>query len=367
MKKLFSFFLLISLSCDQENVNPGAPPALKDGWETASLEQVSIDKSGIADAVERIKSNEFTDIHSMLIIRNGKLVFEEYFNGFTRNDFHVLFSASKSYSSTLIGIAIDKGYIPSTEKLLMDYFPSKTALFTSGKDKIKLADILTMSSGLEWDEWSYPGLGIENSHFQMMLAPSKIDFVLSLPLVNSPGSTFTYNTGTSNLMAPIIEHATGQSIEQFAKENLFQKLSIVNYRWKEVIDSYPSTGGSSGGLEMMPRDMAKLGQLFLDKGIWNGQRIISESWVDEALLPRMKATASINYGFQWWNRTYFKKDGNVLREFDAVGDGGQWIFVFPELDVVVAFTGGNYTWEKDGDLMFQPITILRNHILPSIE
>lgn len=366
MKIVSVVSILLCFSCQQENIGTVAPPTLQDGWETATLAQANIDEAKILEGVEKIRANEYTDIHSMLIIRNNKLVFEEYFNGFTRNDFHVLFSATKSYSSTLIGIAIDKGYIASSEVPVKDLLSSKAAFFTSGKESMTLADILSMSSGLHWDEWSTSGISPENSHEKMMLAPSQIDYVLSLPLADSPGTHFTYNTGTSNLLAPILEHSTGIAIEEFAIENLFAPLAITSYRWETVIDEYPSTGGSRGGLEMVPRDMAKLGQLYLDKGKWHDTQVVSEAWVAMATQAHINQSTAVDYGYQWWSRSYFKKDGKVLAEFDAVGDGGQWVFVFPELELVVAFTGGNYTWEKGGDLMFQPIALVQKHILPGV-
>lgn len=367
MRSFWIASLLLFYSCGQEEVRSSVPPLLADGWPTTTLDQVGIDPVVIADAVARIHAGEYTDLHSLLIIRNGKLAFEEYFNGFSRSDLHVLFSATKSYSSTLVGIAIDKGFIESVELPLKDLLPAESIFFTGGKEAITLADVLSMSSGLLWDEWSTSGVSPENSHEKMMLAPSQLEYVLSLPLVHAPGTTFTYNTGTSNLMAPIIEQATGTSIEQFAKENLLAPLHITTYRWETVIDAYPSTGGSRGGLEMVPRDMAKIGQLFLDKGRWSGTQVVSEAWVENATKARINQSTAVDYGYQWWKRSYFKKDGIVLTEFDAVGDGGQWVFVFPELDLVVAFTGGNYTWEKGGDLMFQPITLLKKYILPALK
>lgn len=292
MRKFF-FLLVVSFSCNPEHVTLEAPPALADGWETATPEQVAIDESGIAEAVSRIRASAYTDIHSMLIIRHGKLVFEAYFNGFSRTDFHVLFSATKSYSSTMLGIAIDKGYISSTNLLLKDLFPSKSSFFTTGKEEIKLVHVLTMTSGLTWDEWSTSGIGPENSHEQMMLAPSQIDYVLALPLDSPPGTKFAYSTGNSNLMAPIVEFATGTSVEQFAKDHLFGPLSITQFRWKTVIDEYPSTGRSRGGLEMTPRDMAKLGQLFLDKGKWHGEQLVSAAWVQTATEPQVRVSTEV--------------------------------------------------------------------------
>jgi CubicO group peptidase (beta-lactamase class C family) len=366
---LISTMSLHMLSCKKEDLEQYAyvpPITVNDAWTTGTLEQASIDEELVIQAVEGIQKNEYTDIHSLLIIRNGKLVFEEYFNGFAKEDFHVLFSATKSYSSTLIGIALDKNQIPSTNTFLKDFFPTKQNLFADGRESIRLSDILSMASGLQWDEWSTSATSVENDHYKMMQAASQIDYVLSLPLQYTPGTTFTYNTGLSNLMAPIIEYSSGMSVEQFAEENLLHKLSITNYRWNTAIDDYPSTGGSLGGLEMVPRDMAKLGQLFLDNGNWNNERIVSEAWVQAATQGHIQESTAINYGYQWWNRTYFRKNGNPLVEFDAVGDGGQWVFVFPELDLVVAFTGGNYTWEKDRDLMFQPVTIVQKYILPAV-
>lgn len=343
------------------------PTERGDGWSVATLSEVGIDEGPIVELTNKILADEYTDIHSMLIVRNGKLAYEAYFNGFSANAFHTCFSYTKSFSSTLIGLAIGQNLIPGVNEPIINYFPGKEALFTDGKEAITIENMLTMSAGLEWDEWTTSSLSPENSHEQMMRADSQIDHVLGLPLVNDPGTTFTYSTGLSNLMAPIIEQVSGTTVETFAEQHLLNPLGITNYRWNTVIDDFPSTGGSRGGLEMVPRDMAKLGQLFLDGGQWNGQQIISQDWTQEALTPRIQESQNINYGYQWWNRTYFRKDGEPVLEYDAVGDGGQWVIIFPELDLLVAFTGGNYTWLKESTLMFQPVNMVQQFILPAVD
>ncbi len=371
LKSLLPFLIWITFSACKSDVETTSytyslPEGLLD-WEVATLEEAGMDQSIIEDLAESIVRGEFPEVHSMLIAKGGKLVFEDYFNGFERDDLHVLFSATKSYASTLLGIAIDRGEISSVDVPIVDFFPEKQSFFNEEKENMTIKDLLTMTSGLEWDEWSTSGLDAENSHEQMMTAPSQIDFVLNLPSVNKPGALFTYNTGLSNLMAPIIENASGQPVEVYLNEHLFAKLNIATFHWEEVIDNYPSTGGSRGGLEMLPKDMIKLGQLFLNRGKWNGEQVVSEQWVEQAIKPRIEQSNSIHYGYQWWNRTYFTKDGSAVEEYDAVGDGGQWIFIFEEFDLVIAFTAGNYTWDKGPDLMFQHVNMVQHYILPAIK
>ncbi|MEO9484608.1 MAG: serine hydrolase [Ekhidna sp.] len=367
----FILLLTLNLGCKTSrdaisNYEYKPPEKQADGWNVSTLSDQNIDVAPILELVNSILNDRYTDIHSLLISRNGDLVFEEYFNGFDSDDFHVLFSATKSYSSTLIGLAIEAGHIASVDEPIAHFFTDKAALFTEEKREITLADLLTMTAGFQWDEWTTSGLSLANSHEQMMQSVSQVDYVLGLPLVSKPGTNFTYNTGLSNLMAPIIETATGESIAHYMQQELFSKLDITNYRWQTVIDDYPSTGGSRGGLEMKPRDMIKLGQLFLDGGTWKGEQVISSTWVSEALKPRISESEHINYGYQWWNRTYFSKNGVSVIEYDAVGDGGQWIFIFPEYELIVGFTGGNYTWVKEKSLMFQPVNMVQHFILPAI-
>ncbi len=368
----FILLLLLGPACSspEEGLQPYAyspPLTLSDEWATSTLTDEGLDEELLRQLVQAILQERFTDIHSILIVRHGKLVLEEYFHGFTASTPHVLFSTTKSYASTLVGIAIDQGIIDGVDGALSTLLPAHRKLLTGSKDSIRLRHLLSMSSGLAWDEWSTPGTSIENSHEQMMQAPSQIAYVLEQPLLADPGNRFTYSTGLSNLIAPILENAYGASIESFAEEVLFKPLAIRSYRWETVIDSFPSTGGSRGGLEMAPRDMIKLGQLFLNNGAWQGRQLLSAKWIETAIAPHIRQSENIDYGYQWWQRKYFRYQGKSLLEYDAVGDGGQWIFVFPELQLVVGFTGGNYTWEKGSDLMFQPVFMVQDYILPAVK
>lgn len=205
------------------------------------------------------------------------------------------------------------------------------------KKKITLKDVLTMTAGLKWNE-SVPYSNWENTHTQMTSSGNWIDFVLNLPLVEKPGDHFKYNTGTSNLLAIIIKQATGMGIDAFARKYLFEPLGITKSRWFRDSQGNPCSGGSNGGVFLRPRDMAKIGQLFLDRGKWNGKTIISESWVKESTA---KQRGNTHYGYLWWRGAgYF--NNKTIPYFFASGYGGQAIYVVPDLDLVVGMTSSYY-------------------------
>ncbi len=360
-------------SCEQESSTTEAttyayspPDFLNDGWLTGTLEEARIEVEPIEELTQSILDDQFSGIHSMLIVRDGKLVYENYFNEWTADQLHPMFSVTKSFSSTLIGTAIQRDLIENDGLPLTHFFPD-IQVDQEVKSTIQLRHILTMTAGLKWDEWSLSYVTPGNSHWEMMASPSQIDYVINLPVVANPGDQFAYSTGLSNLFAPILESSSQTPLIEYAEEALFDPLQITYYEWPAYIDSYPSTGGSDGALKLRPRDMAKLGQLYLNEGIWNEQRLLSENWVETSIASHVSVSTSIDYGYQWWSRSYFHLNGEPLTEFDAVGDGGQFIFVFAELNLVIAFTGGNNTWLVESDRMFQPITIVRDYILPAVE
>ncbi|MEL6304645.1 MAG: serine hydrolase, partial [Bacteroidota bacterium] len=195
--RLLVVLWLSSVSCqkrDDITTEIGySPPIIEnDGWKVGTLSEVGIDQKKIEDLEMSIESNEYTGIQSILIVRNGKLVYEQYFNGQTKNDLHSLYSVTKSFSSALLGIGIEQGCIDDLEVPLYIFFPNKQDFFTEEKKRIQLKHLLSMSSGLEWDEFGSSYTNSRNSHRQMMQSPSQINFVLNQPMVAKPGQRFTY-------------------------------------------------------------------------------------------------------------------------------------------------------------------------------
>jgi len=317
-----------------------APPQLDDGWRVSALSAEGIDATAIARLEERIEEGAFNDIHSCLIVKNGALVYEQYFGGIRRETLHRLYSVTKSVTSALIGIAIDQGYIGSVDQPVISYFAEyMDEDWDPRKNVITLQHLLCMTSGLQYDENSYAYSDPRNSHTQMTASRDWMAWALAQPLVAEPGTRFIYSTANSHLFSGIIHRTSGLYANQFAEEYLFGPLGITDYFWT-IGDGYPATGGSFGGLKLRPRDMAKFGYVYLNGGRWKGVQIVPEDWVTESLMPRIQAWGAACYGYQWWIQ-HDRVSGDEFEWFSARGYGGQYIALFPSLDMVVVLTCGN--------------------------
>ncbi|MFC1919792.1 serine hydrolase domain-containing protein [Chloroflexota bacterium] len=352
--------LSISLiSCGPEYTYQ-VPEATGDGLHTASLESVELDGQTLGELIRLIKQGKYKNIHSILIIKDEELVFEEYFNGyvfdpsddqlrgehieFGINTIHNLASVTKSITSALIGIAIDHGFIKSVEQDIFTFFPEYSHLNNSEKNKITLEHLLTMTSGLEWHELELPYTE-ENDLIQLFIVPGPIEYILAKPVIAEAGTRWYYSGGDVNLLGEIIKNATGLRIDDFAEKYLFKPLGISEYEWVYL---NPDIVYTSGDLKLRPRDMAKLGYLYLKNGIWNGKRVISEEWVKASTeeyisvpIPHFTEMYGESYGYHWWLRTDYD-DLEPYQSFLRTGWGGQRISVYPEVNMVVILTGGNY-------------------------
>jgi CubicO group peptidase (beta-lactamase class C family) len=375
-KKIFYLAVIIILtfiSCktgqEQETAfySYSEPTARNDGWEVSSLSAQGIDASLIHDMIIDVKENVLRNVHGVLIIRHERLVLEEYFRGENLNgdwvgyDWdvrHDQMSCTKSFTSALIGIALDRGLLTGIDARLPDFFPDYAGLdWSGGKDTITVEHLLTMSAGLDWDEWTYDYLDSRNMHSQMSNSSDRIGFILSVPMAAEPGTLFVYNSGLSILLGEIIRRVSNLSADQFAEQYLFAPLGIEDYYWYIYPDGTVQAGG---GLYLRPRDMAKLGQLYLNGGAWNGQRIVSAQWVALSGASHINRSNRGGYGYQWWTEQHAWQ-GGVIQSYSANGWGGQRIFVFPDLDMIVVFTGGNYFTSGN-----PPDTMLHRYILPAV-
>jgi CubicO group peptidase (beta-lactamase class C family) len=356
------------------------PIATGDGLQVASVGDVGMKQEPLESMMARLKTTTDHRVHSVLVVKNQKLVFEKYYSGrkfnlgqytggtgYDINDLHVLCSATKSIASALLGIAIDKGYIKSVDQKVYEFFPEHDDLFNSSPRKraMTIRHLLTMMSGLEWDDESLPYTDHRNDMHLMFEAADPIRFVLAKPLVADPGTVFDYDNGNTNVIGEIIHRASNQRLDQFAKDHLFDKLGITQMEWQMLKNNVVLC---SGDLHLRPRDMAKIGLLFLNKGAWNGEQIISKSWCE------ISSASSLNpnqynhefpwaqgYGFQWWQKTYTVQ-GRSYSSFFASGWGGQYIIVFPDLNAVVVMTGGN--WYDPETIPF--FNIISEYMLPSL-
>ena len=320
-----------------------------DGWQTSSSSVEGIDPALLADMINGVRDEVFRNVHSVLVVRNDRLVLEEYFPGydllgpyteFDWNVRHLLCSCTKSFASALVGIAYDQGLLGEVSTPLRVFFPEYTDIDWSGaRGRITLEHALTMSAGLEWDEGTYSYLDPRNDASIMWANPDPIRYLLSRPMAAEPGSVFVYNGGLSITLADIAGRVSGLSADQFALQYLFTPLGIQDFSWEKHTDG---TLQAAGGLYLRPRDMAKFGQLYLNGGTWKGVPVISRKWVAESTKKRIWADdRTRHYGFQWWIEEHLWQ-GNVVTSFAARGWGGQRIYVFPDLQLVVVFTGGNH-------------------------
>lgn len=330
------------------------PDADGDGWEVAHLTDVGMDEDLITTMIRRVLSGQFEGIDSVVIARNNKLVLYEQvrqeigeFDGWINNRDHrrhVLHSTSKSFTSALVGIAIDQASIASTQVKFYDMFNyGGYDNWDPRKADMTLEDALTMRLGLEWDEWSLPYTNSNND--LVFLENNNTDWakaLLDLPMTSDPGSVYAYNTAATIAIGQALQNATGIPMADFANQYLFYPMDITTAEWGRTPTGLPN-GGS--GLFLLPRDMAKFGQLFIDDGVWQGQQLISPAWIADSVARRVDITAwssfSEAYGFQWWLDD-FTHQGQTVPVYVTAGYGGQYIFSLPDLNLVVAFTGQNY-------------------------
>ena len=331
------------------------PQELGDGWKTESLKSQNVDTSLIYMAFSQIKNNG-NEIHSILLIKNDRLIIEEYFRGHSAGQPHDLRSTTKSIRSILLGIAIDQGFIEDINDPISKYLknPVPKKNIDKRKNNITIKNLLTMSSGLDCNDWNKKSKGQEDKVYKKK---DWLQYTLDLPMVNQPGAVSNYCSMGVVLIAEIISQASGMTIDKFAKKYLFSPMGIENVSWGHTSDKEIIPSGKR--LYMTSRDMAKIGQLLLNKGEWNSKQIVSENWIDESTTPKTKITG-IDYGYLWWNIPY-KVNDNVVISKTATGNGGQYIMILPELDLVVVFTGGAYNSPEDKI----PFAIMNDILLPT--
>ena len=346
---------LSSICFGQDSYTYSQPESLEDGWKTIPLKAYHVDTTLIYKLFGQLKNGEHK-IHSVLLVKNNQLIIEEYFNGHAVAKPHDLRSTTKSIRSILMGIAIDKGFVNNIDdpisKYLKNLNPNKN--IDKRKDKITIRHLLTMSSGLDCNDWDKKSKGQEDKVYKKK---DWLQYTLDLPMVNEPGKVSNYCSMGVVLIAEIISQASGMTIQEFAQEYLFDSLEITNLSWGHTSDKSVIPSGKR--LYMTSRDMAKIGQLILNKGKWNGKQVVSEKWVGESTTPKTKITG-IDYGYLWWNIPY-KVNENVIVAKTATGNGGQYIMVIPEMDIVAVFTGGAYNSQED-KLAF---AIMKNVFLPT--
>ncbi len=352
-KRLSIGFLMASLLISMNlfgylltpHVDNGFPSTV---WNVSTPEEQSMNTTMLGEIENRYTDSE---IDSIIVVRNGYIVYEEYPSGDdSPTQLHYLASVTKSVISALIGIAIDNGFIGSVDDSVIDFFPSYLIQnMDSRKESLTIEHLLTMTSGFEWDEWSTPYGSSNNSLTQMYESGNPVQFMLDIPIQDDPGSHWAYCSGGSHLLSAILQQSTGMSTYEFAMEFLFEPIGIEDAFW--LIDSQGIYLGG-GGLSLTPRDMARLGYLYLQNGQWNGDQVISENWIKQTFSPIVDLTTYDAYSYLWWLSP-------ALGVTYASGLNGQRIYVFPDYNMVVVMTADmeNQTIETE---------LLTEYIIPSI-
>jgi CubicO group peptidase (beta-lactamase class C family) len=256
---------------------------------------------------------------------------------YKRTALHTMQSVSKSVTSALIGIAIARGEISNIDVPVLPYFSAFKVKPDPRRDRMRLRHLLTMSTGIRWDESSTSYTDAKNNCAEMEASDDWIQYVLDQPMAAEPGTTFVYNSGATELLSYIIKQATGREADDYAKEHLFAPLGIDDYYWKRTPRGLADT---EGGLYLRPRDLAKFGYLYLKDGVWDGKRILPADWTKESTRWHIDAGRSgRGYGYKWWLLS--RKGQGTYDAYAALGYGGQRLIVVPELDLIAVFTGWN--------------------------
>jgi CubicO group peptidase (beta-lactamase class C family) len=339
---------LLARAVHAAELPPEAPPELGDGLAVAPAASVPLDAGRLAALAAKIQDGSFPRITSVLLAVDGRLVFEGYFNGSSREALNDVRSASKTIAGMLVGQAIARGRIAGVEAKLLDFFPERlpTRNPDPRKARVTLEDLLTMSSLLECDDNNEYSSGNEE---RMYVTEDWLGFFLDLPIKgfapwaqkpqDSPYKrSFSYCTAGVFSLGAVVRKATGMPVQDFARETLFAPLGIDRLEWPVSPLGQAQTGG---GLRLRSRDLAKLGQLYLDGGRWHGRQVVAPEWVKVSTAAHVQATETDTYGYLWWRRN-FVAGGRTFPAFYMSGNGGNKVVVVPEAKLVAVITSTNY-------------------------
>ncbi len=334
-------------------------------WPSATPDEVNMDAAKIDAAISQIETGNYGAIRSLVVIRNGKLITEKYFGN--NGEKRPVYSVTKSIGSTLLGIAKHQGADINIDESIMTYFPQYSNIPNADQVQlVTLHDLLTQRHGYLWDEWVVPYGDFNNPVSQMLRSADWYLTALQWPIVQIPDQDFAYSTGHSSLMSPILQNRTGRDVYEFATSELFNPLDITDTHWELIngggvqgqgITQFPFGIEPLGfGLWLKPIDMAKIGELFRLKGMWEGKRILAEDWVTQSVQlysngdtdPDVFTGQYSGYGYQWWGFRFIDSIGRSADAFYANGYGRQFIMVIPAYDAIIVSTADDYNHEGPG-------------------
>lgn len=329
------------------------PKQINDGLETGGIKGSGLDLQLLSNMMHEIVADKYPNVHSILILKNNKLVFEEYFYDYTRDTLQEMRSASKSMVSAMVGIAIQQGLIKSVHERLVDLLPEYHFANPSPlKDKITLKDLLDNQSGVNYDEaWDKT----KGNETDMDASNDWVKYTFDLPMIDTPGIRGRYNSGNPITAGWIVEKYAKMPMRDYAAKNLFGPLGITDFKWNFKPDR--SNINNYCQVLLTPRDMAKFGLLYLNNGVWKGKQVIPAAWVKEST-TKQSVVENVDYGYLWWLK-YFDAGNVRYYSFGAQGNGGQKIYVFRDQQLVVVTTGGNFNSQSPSDYL------IKTYILPA--
>jgi len=332
------------------------------GWPSSTPAAEGLDATVLDRLDADLSRGKHGYVDGFLVIRNGRVTYEKtYRHDYAKlfqtapdrvpgpynyydpawypyehgSDLHTMQSVSKSVTSALVGIAIRRGEISGVDAKAVPYFSAYRVAADPRRERMTLKDLLTMTSGIRWDETTVDYTDPANSCARMEASKDWIQFVLDQPMAAEPGSTFVYSSGVTELLAEVLRKATGKQADAYAAEHLFGPLGISRFYWKKTPTGHPDT---EGGLYLTARDLAKIGYLYMKDGVWDGRRILPEGWAAASTRRQSDPTgedATMKYGYQWWVLP------GKTPSYAGIGYGGQLLVVVPSLELIAVFTGWN--------------------------
>ena len=320
----------------------------------------------IETAFER---GQLNGLHAVYVMHKGKPVAESYFTGhdeelgeslgireFDASSLHDIRSITKSIVSLLYGIALSEGLVPDPENTLVDQFPQYQDLVNdSNRRKISIHHTLSMMMGTQWDE-TLPYTSIKNSEIAMERSADRYRYALGRPIVDEPGKTWIYNGGATTLIGQIIAQGTGKSIDKYAEEKLFEPLGITSYEWTNGSDGTPA---AASGLRMRSSDLAKIGQMLNNNGIYENSQVVPQSWIKQSFTANTYDAYDLGYGYFWW----LAPVDDPVRWVEGQGNGGQFLDLIQDSDLVIVIFAGNYNQPEAWKM---PVKLMTDIIFPTL-
>jgi CubicO group peptidase (beta-lactamase class C family) len=348
MRYRFIALATLLLASTAHATNPQTPEQLDDGWRVADAGKRGWDTKPFGTAEAKIADGTWKGVTSLVVAHRGQLVYENYFNGGSRDTLNDTRSLTKSVTAILVGAAIDRGLIPDAQAKVYSYFADKQPFQHADKRKeaFTLEDLLTMSSLWECNDENQFSSGNEE---RMYVSEDWARFALDLPIkgfapweskpADSPhGRAFSYCTASSFMLGAVVERAAKKHLDAFSAEVLEKPLGIEKSKWNFSPDG---TAMGGGGTRFRSRDLAKLGEMLRNDGQWNGKPVLSKAWARAMLSVRAQARDDADYGYQIW-RFHFPRNGKDQPAWAMSGNGGNYVFIVPELELVAVITSSAY-------------------------